>query len=430
MVKFLTTTSFRLYLVSFFTATLGLACQVLIARSYGASNIMDAYLISIAIPVFLASLIASACSFGLIPKLTAYQYSPSEFACFSQATFIFGLIVSIFFLLMLFLAPIQVSYFSELLNIDRKTLLALFRIGWCIGACQIFISIGSAILNAKGLYIVSTSLAWFPYLGIILALMVFDQEQNILKLSFGLLFGTLSGVLVSLIFLASTLLSNLSHLLAALPKYFAEIATTSAKSVALASIFTSYLLVDSYWAPVMGDGVMSILGYAQRLLGSIGALAITAVYVMTGREAQSELSLNGIAAFRESCIQFTKTAFLLSSILAFILLLFIESLVDLLFASKTFNEQDLNILASTVRIMLPGMICMLVSTILTKLILCLDNSGFKVVLIGMLWPGLYFLGIYWLFDFGLVGIAISYSISWLILVIVLLVNLFTQTKSS
>ena len=175
----ISSTAIKIYLVAIFTSALGLACQVLLARTYGTSSDMDAYLVSIAIPVFLTTLINSACSYGLIPKLSAYDKNQKEFILFSQTMFFLGTILAIFFMLMLFLAPFQVSYFSEFSSIDNKTLLVLFRVGWCIGACQILVYISAAILNAKSFYAISTALTWFPYLGIILSLMFLNEVESI-----------------------------------------------------------------------------------------------------------------------------------------------------------------------------------------------------------------------------------------------------------
>ena len=60
IIKDLFRNSIRIYLVAFFTSFLGLISQVLIARTYGASSVIDAYLASIAIPVFLTSFITSS----------------------------------------------------------------------------------------------------------------------------------------------------------------------------------------------------------------------------------------------------------------------------------------------------------------------------------------------------------------------------------
>ena len=89
-------------------------------------------------------------------------------------------------------------------------------------------------------------------------------------------------------------------------------------------------------------------------------------------------------------ISFFKIAFVLSVTLAIFLFMFIENIVELLFASNNFDEQDISALATTVRIMLPGMVCMLVSTILVKLILCLDNIGYIALGMGLLWPISYY----------------------------------------
>ncbi|MDB2487738.1 hypothetical protein N9X59_01065 [Alphaproteobacteria bacterium] len=416
--------------MAIFTSALGLACQILIARKYGASSDMDAYLVSIAIPVFLATLITSACSYGLIPKLSAYDNNQKEFMRFSQAMFVLGIILAIFFMLMLLLAPFQVLYFSEFSSVDNKTLLVLFRVGWCIGACQILVAISAAILNAKSFYALSTSLAWFPYLGIIISLMFMNEVQSILHLSYGLLSGTVVALLISFMLLYKTLLSDFVDFLSKLPEYSAVIVTASIKAVIIGSIFTSYMVIDSYWAPMLGDGIMATLGYAQRILGSVGALSIMAVYVVTGREAQIELTSNGIGAFRQLSISFFKIASLLSVTLAIFLFMFIENIVELLFASKNFDNHDISALATTVKIMLPGMVCMLVSTILVKLILCLDNIGYIALGMGLLWPISYYAGISFLFDFGLIGLALSYSVAWFFLVIALSTSIFILTKEA
>jgi peptidoglycan biosynthesis protein MviN/MurJ (putative lipid II flippase) len=230
--------------------------------------------------------------------------------------------------------------------------------------------------------------------------------------------------------LYKTLLSDFVGFLSKLPEYTAVIVTTSIKAVVIGSIFTSYMVIDSYWAPMLGDGAMATLGYAQRILGTVGALSIMAVYVVTGREAQIELRLNGIGAFRQLSISFSKIASVLSVALAIFLFIFIENIVELLFASKNFDKHAASALATTVRVMLPGMVCMLVSSILVKLILCLDNIGYIALGMGLLWPIAYYVAISFLFDFGLIGMALSYSVAWFFLVIALSTSIFILTKEA
>ena len=368
IIKDLFRNSIRIYLVAFFTSFLGLISQVLIARTYGASSVIDAYLASIAIPVFLTSFITSACSYGLIPRLTEYQNNQEEFIHFTKSILFLGVLVAVFYMFMFFLSPIQAAYYKNFIDIDEQTLLVLFQIGWLIGIAQIFVSINSSILNAKSFYALSTSFASFPYIGIIISLALLNQNQSILNLSYGLLIGTILAVITSSFFLSKELFTKTDNFLINPTKYIIEISNTSIKAVAMASIFTSYMIIDAYWAPRLGDGILATLGYSQRVIGTLGAISIMAIYVITGREAQSELSSKGMSAFRELSKSFIKLSFILSTALAIFLFLFIENIIELLFESKNFKKQDIISLAKTIKFMLPGMICMLVSTILLKLI--------------------------------------------------------------
>tara|TARA_B100001063_G_C16769470_1_gene560715 strand:+ start:548 stop:1867 length:1320 start_codon:yes stop_codon:yes gene_type:complete len=428
IIKDLFRNSIRIYLVAFFTSFLGLISQVLIARTYGASSVIDAYLASIAIPVFLTSFITSACSYGLIPRLTEYQNNQEEFIHFTKSILFLGVLVAVFYMFMFFLSPIQAAYYKNFIDIDEQTLLVLFQIGWLIGIAQIFVSINSSILNAKSFYALSTSFASFPYIGIIISLALLNQNQSILNLSYGLLIGTILAVITSSFFLSKELFTKTDNFLINPTKYIIEISNTSIKAVAMASIFTSYMIIDAYWAPRLGDGILATLGYSQRVIGTLGAISIMAIYVITGREAQSELSSKGMSAFRELSKSFIKLSFILSTALAIFLFLFIENIIELLFESKNFKKQDIISLAKTIKFMLPGMICMLVSTILLKLILCLKNSFQFALGLGFCWPALYFSGIFFLNEFALTGIAISYSVAWFVIVLILLINILVRTR--
>lgn len=420
--------SINIYLVTFFTSFCALISQILTVRIFGASSYVDAYMASIATPVFLTTFISSACTYGLIPKLTEYQNNKLEFIYFTKSIFIIGLIISALYIFMFFLSYHQAAYYKNLIDIDEETLLSLFKIGWLIGITQIFISINSAILNAKSYYVLSTSFASFPYVGIIISIGLLNQNPSILNISFGLLYGTLCSVIISTFFLKKELFYINDNFLKNSTKYIAEIITTSIKAIAIASIFTSYMVIDAYWAPKLGDGFLATLGYSQRVVGTLGALSIMAIYVVTGREAQSELSKNGMGAFRKLAKSFIKVSFILSVILAILLFFYIEDILGLLFESKNFKEKEIATLSSTIKFMLPGMVCMLVSTIITKLILCLKNSIYFAFGLGFCWPFVYFIGIYFLSKFDLIGIAISYSISWLIIVLILLINIEASTR--
>ena len=85
-----------------------------------------------------------------------------------------------------------------------------------------------------------------------------------------------------------------------------------------------------------------------------------------------------------------------------------------MFYRGDFNINDVEKVALTLRYMLPGMIFMLISVIELRIILCFKNVEEMACLLGIFWILSYFILCAVLNGIGIKGIAMAYSITWMV----------------
>jgi putative peptidoglycan lipid II flippase len=404
-------------LVTFFAvsgSTLGFLVQLILAKFFGISEAVDTYFFIISLPTVISGLLAAILSFDLVPHLVR-QVDDSQ----NHARLMGSIFIGIIFLAALVLLFGGVISKLQILALPinspirfYENLESLITLAWLASAFQIINSCLAAMLNSVKNCIVSALLALLPYLGMIILLITNANHPRIELLLIGLVLGTLFSTLISIYLLRNFLFPLPWKKI--LWKELSILAFRSPLTAMAISCFSAYAVVDAYWAPQIGDGALSSLGYAQRLIIGIGTLAVAgASAVVIPRITE----LNTKKKFLDSRILFLRTVIfvgLIAITLAMLTAIFSEPIVELLYGRGAFQANEVTVVSKLLQHMSFGMVAMLLSVISLRILFSFEGMALGAALIGIFWMLLYFfLSMLW-YQEGVLGIGNAYSTSWVI----------------
>lgn len=414
-------------LLALTASALGFLVQLMLARRYGIGVDVDAYLFALSVPTFIAGLVSAMLSYELMPRLIAFETDD-----IFQRQYFTSVLIGVTGVAMLIGVGggIATTLQSQVLPADSsirayKDLRHLILLSWGIGAFQIVQGCLTAILNARRRYLAGAILALLPYLGMILLLSLLDSTVGITVLPLGLLAGTLVANLVGILLMWHRLL---------LPpfehqswKEMLRLACNSPYTAIAMTCFSSYALVDAYWAPQAGEGVLATLGYAQRLLIAFGNLAVAGPSAVLVPHMAELIQKNKIFEFRRFFIRTLLGISVIGISIAIIISMYAHEIVRLLFARGMFGDEEVNSVAATLQFLAPGMGAMLLSVITLRALFCLDGTKNAAALLGLGWTLVYFIASMLTYKFGALGLAAGYSVAWLLYFSILVFLIFKLT---
>jgi putative peptidoglycan lipid II flippase len=401
--------------------------QILLAQYFGVGVEVEAYFFSSSAPIFIAGMASAMLSYTVIPRLVECEKDINY-----HRQYIFSLlfgITAISFVLMFILFNTLGKWQVYSLPTDsliRKydDLSLLMFISYLVGAFQILQGCFIAILNSIRYYTFASAIGLLPYFMILTVLLGFGKSADILLVPIGMLSGIVVCILTEVYVLRSRLFplpSTGSFLWSELGKLLWNAPFTA---VAM-SCFSSYAVIDSYWAPQAGLGTLAALSYVQRLIIGVGNLAVAGPSVVLVPNMAEFVRNNDYKGFRLFLIRALMIVGSIAFILSFLLFIFSEKLVNILFARGSFDEEAVITVSATLRHMAPGMITMLMSVIAFRALFCFRGAVPLTAVLGLLWTTFYFLASSIFHKNGAVGIATGYSLVWTIFFAILITVIFS-----
>lgn len=402
-------------LVSILTLLTGLVSflnQLVMARLFGASMDMDAYLIAVSIPLLVSGVLSAVLSYSLVPALIMHKADHVTYRRFAGLLLISLIIVAIVIACAgAAAAPIQISILGGSLSGQAQdNAVQIARISWLTIVLTLVVGHLNAMHNAVRMFLPPVVASMLPFIGMIVAGLAFGAGHGPLAIAWGML----AGYLMAIPMLLRRILPELdltTHCLLLWEDVAGFLRRTPAVLLAMLC-FTVYQSIDAYWAPQTGTGNLAYLGYAQRILVAIGSLVIagpSAVLMPRLSEAHAEgratdLLHDTMRAVR-TVIAFSMPAAILISLLA-------VPLIRLCFERGAFDSQATLGVASVLPLMMLGMIAMLCVVIQFRALFAKHDIVFASML-GALATALYFV-MSWVLSrkLGIEGIALSYALTW------------------
>lgn len=392
-------------------SVVSLASQLAVAQRYGAYVAVDAYLIASSIPTLVSGMVGAVFSYALVPQLARVAHDPATFRRVSGR----GLLWLTPFITIAtsagyLSAPTVVELLGKALPAEWVALSAtMAQISWVwAGLLMLATYLGSVLTAAKKFYL-PVVVASLPYVGI-LVLVAPSLNLGIVAVPIGVL----SGWAVATIILGWKARSFV-NVKAVVPVAANDIRAMGLQLLAVAgamSCFTAVAFIDAYWAPELGAGNLSYLGYAQRVLVAAGSLVVAGpAAVLVPHMAELE-SAAGTGAVRRRLLLVMVVTIGCGGCVAAILGVLAEPAIRVLFQRGTFDATATKGVAAVLPTMLGGMVAMLGVVVLFRGLFQLQKAGTAAAL------GIMCSLAYWLASgllsrsAGVGGIAAAYAIAW------------------
>lgn len=384
---------------------LGFVVQLIMARKFDSASELDYYFYSLSYPLFIASIFVSVYSYSLIPKIVQADFIEKKTIISSMVWFC--LIIVLFFC---FFSPklvqLQVNVFSENYSFDTKKInIDIFYIATFIGILQVMQGLIISILNGIGKQLQAVYMLSIPYVFMLVFLLLF-YNIGVLSVSLGMLLGVALSIFFGFLLIKNYIIITFNFKL--VRDFYKK-----GFLIALAlTCFSSYSVIDAYWATQSGSGVLTTMNYAQRLLIALGNLVVAAPSVLF--LPKFVLMMKDKRYFE---VYFYKAvfAFLSYNFTIWFFYYFIsQALINALFLGGEFGPDNAQLLYETNLYMLPGVFCMLNSVILFRLLYCFEKTELIAACVGCFWSVIYFSFCWKFYQLGAVGLAVSYSFTWVI----------------
>lgn len=351
-------TALIIMIITLLSKFLGFGRDITLSYFYGASNISDAYLISLTIPGAIFGFIGVGISAGYIPMYSKIEKEEqAEEANKYTNNLVNSLIIisTVIVVFSLLFTEQLVRLFASGFNGETLLIAILFtRVGLIGIYFTGLIFIFSSYLQLKGNYIIP-ALIGFPMNLIIILSIFLSCQTNIMVLAIGSVTATAFQFLFLLPFIHKKGY-RYKFILNIKDKHIKEMAYIALPVIIGVSVNQINVLVDRTIASQMVVGGISALNYANRLnlfVQGIFVLSIsTAMYPLISKMA-AENNING---FKKSVSEAISGINLLvvPATIGFIILA--EPLVNLLFGRGAFNAQAISLTTSALIFYSIGMI--------------------------------------------------------------------------
>ncbi|MDF9406958.1 MAG: putative peptidoglycan biosynthesis protein MurJ [Pelotomaculum sp. PtaB.Bin013] len=379
--------------------------EMVIARQFGATSAMDAYLVAFSLPSVLFYLFTGALSTVVVPIYSEYAAAGRE----REAWGLFGTFFNVLLLLLvvvtalgLLLAPWLVKLLAPGFPGDTLSLaISLTRWMFPLLIFSGLTALFSGLLNARNVFAITALNGPLSNIAVIIAVLALGSLWGVYGMTLGVLVGGVAGAVVQLPALRRVGFSfrpgvALNH--PDLKKIFKLILPITIGF----SISETYILIDRYLASGLAEGSIAALNYANRLiqmpLGLFVTAVGTAVFPSLTRKA-AEKDLRGLG---EGVLRSLRLVVLACVPSAIVLLVLREPLVTLFFKRGVFDDRAAGMTAIALFFYAFGLVGQAGEFILTRgffslqdtrtpmvlsAIAVLVNLGFSLALIGSLRHG-------------------------------------------
>lgn len=375
-------------LITLLSKILGFGREVFISYYYGATNISDAYFISLTIPVVIFSFIGTSVTTGYIPMYSniSKEVNERESYRFTNILITTTLLICtiLVFVVQIFTEPI-VKTFASGFQGDTLELSILFTRVTIFGiyfSGMIFIING--FLQIKDKFIVPALLGFVYNIAIIISVHL-STKIDIIALSYGLVFSSFIQLMILILFIRKEgfsvkIITDFKN------GYLLKFAKITFPLIFGISITQINVLVDKTLASRIAVGGISALNYADRLNSFILSTVVMSITVVIYPMMSRVVTNNDIASLKKIISESVVTISVLLIPSTIGAIYFSRELVDILFARGAFDTNALGLTSSALMFYAIGMLGMGLREVLSRVFYSMQDTKTPVknATIGML----------------------------------------------
>lgn len=337
-------TAIILMFITILSKIFGFTREIALSYFYGASNMSDAFLISLTIPSVIFSFIGTGISTGYIPMYSKIEQKYGEkegnrytnnlvniLLILCTAMIIFGLLFTDK-IVKIFASGFTGETLALAVQFTRISLVGIYFTA--------LISVFSAFLRIKGNYAIP-ALVGFPMNFFIIIAIFLSSKTNILVLSIGSVIATASQLALLIPFVHKKGY-RYGAVLDVKDKYIKKMVCIALPIILGVSANQINVLVDRTLASIIAVGGISALNYASRLNGFVQGMFVTTVssvmYPMISKMA-AQNNMNGLKKSVSEAINIISLLVIPATVGAMV---FAEPIVKLLFGRGAFDPQAIS----------------------------------------------------------------------------------------
>jgi putative peptidoglycan lipid II flippase len=401
--------------ISLLSSAAGFLSQVVLAKTFGISTAVDAYFFAIGAPVFLGGLMAGAINFFLTPHLRQLHHGTAVHgsALSTDSVVRLGLLLNVLTACFALVGmPLQYLTLPATSPINAQPELPwLLAGGWLFAGGMVHQSVMAALLASRDQLAHAAAIPLFPPICSALLVSVAGERLGVASMLGGQVVGSFASIVYAAVLCPHTSDSATREPVGPLVR----LVVTGLPSAAIAmACFSAYPLIDSVLGPRAGNNVMSQISYAQRVIIGLGTLLVAAPLAMATNQFADIARYGNMSAFLQRYRRIVGLSLGPVAALTCGLIFAGEFIVGMLFGRGKFSVEEVHTVGVATAYMAPGMLLMLLTSLTFRAAFALRGGSRAFSCIGVIWVMSYSLLGAHLLSRGVIGLAISYSVSWVL----------------
>ncbi|WP_055444747.1 murein biosynthesis integral membrane protein MurJ [Lacinutrix himadriensis] len=363
-------------IISIFVKGLGFYKEIIVAGTFGLSELLDTFFIAALLPGFVSEVFINAFKAVFIPNYIAEKKSTNKIGAFQSASFIITLLIALFFIVIsylftdVFLETLFKGHTQDYYDLVKTQLYYLLP---CILFWG-FASLLSGLLNIYDEFRYSSIYPVFTSITMLICLFFFKEQLQEKVLAVGMLAGSIVQFLFLLIVAINKNIITLNK-----PDFLAKNTVTMFKQVPakVSSGFLTGLIsaTDQFFAAQLIIGSIAALNYGLRIPSFFVAIIVMALGNVL-LPYFSKLSItNREEAFR-LLYYILKRLFGALIIVSIVLIFLSDFIIELSFERDAFTEKDTEIVANIQRVFLLGLPFAICEIILVRFLTSINKNSY------------------------------------------------------
>jgi putative peptidoglycan lipid II flippase len=412
--------------VKVITSIFGIIRTRLITRYFGANYLTDAFVMAWSIPSAIINLLIGTIYLSLIPELTRHfkdsdQTDLSYFWRLNNGIFIFSVLIILTLVIPSGHILNSVYQFQSIEQYNLTKILFIILTPTIL--LQLLLWSFNSFFSIKDKFIFPSSLQIIPIVLSIIGL-IFHKYFSIFGLAVGISLGNLISLCIAFIYF-NIKNKGFKYVRSFSFVWFYKQTRHLLPLVIYQATIQIVLIMDRAMASFLNEGDVSLLHYGLRLNELVfqGFILTT---VITIYPKISKFVVEGRALQLSNQLQITVQKVLFIAIPITIILIFVsKDVIDILFRSENFTGKEIHITSQILTVYSIGLLIMGYNAVFQRLFIAMKWLK-SLMLLGLLQVGLkYFLNLYFLQMFGVIGFPIStlitISIGSIYIIIVVLI---------
>jgi putative peptidoglycan lipid II flippase len=394
------------------TGIFGFFNQVVLAKLFGATLEMDAYLAAMAAPGVLTGIGSSVFTFTIVPTLGRYDQDNEEGRRLATTllllTSMLSLLISVSGILV---SPMLLHSLAP--NLPPEGLIKATDISqwaWLIAGCSVLSSFLISVHYSLKRFFVPSAVPLLIPLAMIISALTFSDRVGVKSVAMG----WLAASIIQLIILLPGALQEpirirevvLNH-----PEVIRVLRRIVPAAVALLP-FTTLQIIEVFWASKLGPGIISYLGYSEKIVVLLSVATGYGVATVSFPEMVTDAAVGKREQVNATGMRRLRFILLTGVLMSVLIIVLRIPLLQIGFQRGAFDELATQGVASVLPWYLLGMIAIACINLVYRLYYAVGN--FKTpAAIGVIMPVVYFglsglLSRYWSY----IGIGIAFACSW------------------